>query len=248
MADLDFFRRLMRYEDKELYQNIYENKYTCKVPYSSTLNAYDRNVTVTPVMSLKQYEGYGFQGDNNNPMEGSYKDDEFSEILEGVFGGNEFDADEVVEEYFDTFEVNLEENNYALNRQVNARRTIFEMAELYEDGNFVYLVYPNELKEVYGILEKFISIRLYKLNPRNSNNTALEHEIEILDKLATSIVEVYKENDDDLFYNTGVIDNQYSHLVKNKTSDVTKTILRTGSKVIPKVSLTRLSELGLRGN
>ena len=147
MADLDFFRRLMRYEDKELYQNIYENKYTCKVPYSSTLNAYDRNVTVTPVMSLKQYEGYGFQGDNNNPMEGSYKDDEFSEILEGVFGGNEFDADEVVEEYFDTFEVNLEENNYALNRQVNARRTIFEMAELYEDGNFVYLVYPNELKE-----------------------------------------------------------------------------------------------------
>jgi len=224
--DNAIFKKMFKMTNYDLYSRIYEVRYTCFVPKATTIHDIERNLAITPILSLNNNDGYGFYGEDN------------------VYGT---DVSVVVDGIFETFEDDLKEVDYGLNNKVEARITIYEMSKLYDEGNYVYIKDPEMLRVVYGLLEAFVEFKLkfYK-GPNTGNGLEEDDDLVLLDALATSMTEVYKENDKELYYYVENNNKGRRRLTNNLdigTNEVT--IRTTGNKVVPKVSMDKLKRLGL---
>jgi len=223
----EFFRKVLKRREHKLHSYIYEVPFSCLVPYSATVHEIERNLKHTQVLSLNSNNGYGFFGE-----------------------GDDIYTNEVVDNLFDSYEEDLNTEVYALNRKTKVMITIYEMAKFYNDGNFVYINKAEELKQVYGLLESFVEYKLkYFRGPNTGNGLEEDTDLYLLDKLATSMVNIYEEDDSELYYykKGGIVGDRRSHLIyKSGKKDSTKIVIRKqGDRARVKVSSERLKELGL---
>lgn len=226
--DKNLFKAIFKRREPKLFSYIYEVPFPCNVPYSCTVHEIERNLFVTPVLSLNNNNGYGF-------------------YRVGEEDGEEEGVEDQVDDMFDSFIEELNDQEYALNRKTGVSITILRMAELYDEGNFVYVKSSKHLKEIYGILETFIAykIKFYR-GPNTGNGMENDTDLQLLDRFANSMVEVYKEDDAELYYYETRGKNSRGHLTSRpSTPKTTIHVLRSTNKVTPKVSLARLKELGL---
>jgi len=226
----DMFKRIFKRRDAELYSWIYEVPFSCLVPISSTIHPIERNLAVTPVLKMKKEDlGYGYFGESEEIEIGSSIMDEVDDMFSG-------------------YEETVNTADFALNRQTKVSITILKMAQLYEDGNYVYLTNEKDLKKVYGLLESFITYKLkYYNGPNTGNGIANDSDLHILDRLATSMVKVYQEDDSELYYESKGTRGKLRDMLgarRNKGRRVEKRTIRSKDRVVIKVSQERLDELG----
>jgi len=225
----EFFRKVLKRREPRLYDLVYNVKYSCLVPKAVTIHPIERNLFVTPILTLNDINGYGV-------LNGS---DDY---------GFESDITDIVNDMFEPYEETLSKKSYGLNHKTSVMITVLEMAEYYDEGNFVYINKEKDLKIVYGLLESIVDYKLKHHRGPNTGNIDMDNDLVILDKLATSMVNVYADSDSEIYFNNNTRVKGRRHLTHKPSFDTNeiKVVLRkNGNKVTPKISMDRLKELGL---